>query len=257
MLGAMLALVASGMLLLPAAAPASNAAPEAAPVRTVDLAKITEISLDPPTINLNDPRARQQILVTGKLNGALIDLTDLATFQTSNEKVVKLSERQEALPAGDGTAEILIKAGPAQAKVAVKVSNTSKGRMINFPNEIVPIFTKLTCNGGGCHGKSGGQNGFRLSLLGFEPRDDYEYLVKESRGRRILPSAPEDSLLIRKPTGKVPHGGGKLLKAGDPNYQLLIDWISQGTPYGKDEDAVVTKIEVFPNHRFMYRGGVK
>jgi len=72
---------------------------------------------------------------------------------------------------------------------------------INFPNQIVPIFTKLGCNAGGCHGKASGQNGFRLSLLGFEPSEDYEHLIKEARGRRIFPAAPERSLLLLKATG--------------------------------------------------------
>ena len=62
---------------------------------------------------------------------------------------------------------------------------------INFANQVVPIFTKLGCNAGGCHGKASGQNGFRLSLLGFEPTLDYETLVKEGRGRRLFPAAPE------------------------------------------------------------------
>ena len=62
---------------------------------------------------------------------------------------------------------------------------------VNFANQVVPIFTKFGCNAGGCHGKAGGQNGFKLSLLGFEPDEDYEYLVKEARGRRLFPAAPE------------------------------------------------------------------
>ena len=77
---------------------------------------------------------------------------------------------------------------------------------INFTNRIVPVFTKGSCNSGGCHGKSGGQNGFRLSLLGFEPEEDYEHLVKEARGRRLFPASPENSLLLTKGVGSSPHG---------------------------------------------------
>ena len=68
---------------------------------------------------------------------------------------------------------------------------------INFGNQIVPIFTKLGCNSGGCHGKASGQNGFKLSLLGFEPEVDYSSLVKEARGRRLFPAAPDHSLYLR------------------------------------------------------------
>src|SRR6266853_6762240 len=80
---------------------------------------------------------------------------------------------------------------------------------LNFTNDIVPIFTKAGCNAGGCHGKASGQNGFKLSLLGFEPAEDYEHLTKEARGRRLFPAAPDRSLLVQKATAILPHGGGK------------------------------------------------
>ncbi len=82
-------------------------------------------------------------------------------------------------------------------------------RPLKFANDIVPILTKGGCNGGGCHGKASGQNGFKLSLLGFEPQEDYEHIVKEARGRLIFPAAPEQSLLLTKGTAQLPHGGGQ------------------------------------------------
>src|SRR5262245_62484988 len=93
-------------------------------------------------------------------------------------------------------------------------------RPLNFTNDIVPIFTKAGCNAGGCHGKASGQNGFRLSLLGFEPAEDYEHLVKEARGRRLFPAAPENSLLLLKGTATLPHGGGKRLESDSDDYRL-------------------------------------
>src|SRR5207245_9690617 len=91
---------------------------------------------------------------------------------------------------------------------------------VNFPNQIVPIFTKAGCNAGGCHGKSSGQNGFRLSLLGFEPAEDYEHLVKEARGRRLFPASPENSLLLLKATATQPHGRSKRLATDSNDYKL-------------------------------------
>src|SRR5258708_516238 len=82
---------------------------------------------------------------------------------------------------------------------------------IRFCTEVVPVLTRLGCNGGGCHGKATGQNGFKLSLLGFEPELDYESLVNESRGRRVIPTAPERSILLLKATARMPHGGGRRL----------------------------------------------
>ena len=74
----------------------------------------------------------------------------------------------------------------AAVLVAAAFVRAGEDRPINFANQIVPIFTKAGCNAGGCHGKASGQNGFKLSLLGFEPSEDYEHLIMEARGRRIF-----------------------------------------------------------------------
>src|SRR5213594_3991935 len=84
-------------------------------------------------------------------------------------------------------------------------------RGIYFGTDVVPILTKLGCNGGGCHGKATGQNGFKLSLFGFEPEVDYDALVTEARGRRLSLAEPDRSLLLLKATSRVPHGGGRRL----------------------------------------------
>jgi demethoxyubiquinone hydroxylase (CLK1/Coq7/Cat5 family) len=125
--------------------------------------------------------------------------------------------------------------------------------MVNFPNQIVPIFTKFGCNGGGCHGKIAGQNGFRLSLLGFEPREDYEHLVRETRGRRLFPASPDSSLLLQKSIGSVPHGGGQRMELNSHEYRVLRRWIAQAMPYGNENDRKVTSIIVTPSVRQMVR----
>jgi demethoxyubiquinone hydroxylase (CLK1/Coq7/Cat5 family) len=125
--------------------------------------------------------------------------------------------------------------------------------MVNFPNQIVPIFTKFGCNGGGCHGKIAGQNGFRLSLLGFEPREDYEHLVRETRGRRLFPASPDSSLLLQKSIGSVPHGGGQRMDLDSHEYRVLRRWIAQAMPYGNENDRKVTSIIVTPSVRQMVR----
>src|SRR5687768_17057146 len=141
---------------------------------------------------------------------------------------------------------------PAELKARLKERGAGP---INFANDIVPIFTKAGCNGGGCHGKSAGQNGFRLSLLGFEPGEDYEHLVKESRSRRLFPAAPERSLLLLKGVATLPHGGGKRLEADSDDYRLLLRWMAQGMPYGSANDPVLEGIEVLPKERVMPLGG--
>ncbi|TWW09276.1 hypothetical protein E3A20_15960 [Planctomyces bekefii] len=126
---------------------------------------------------------------------------------------------------------------------------------MNFENEVVPIFTKLGCNAGGCHGKADGQNGFRLSLLGFYPDEDYEFLVHEDRGRRIFPADPGFSLLLQKPANILPHGGGQRMSPGTYEWDLVSRWIQQGMPYGSEEDPVLQRIEAVPAVREMnFRG---
>lgn len=127
----------------------------------------------------------------------------------------------------------------------------NEGRPLNFANDIAPILTKASCNSGGCHGKASGQNGFKLSLLGFEPQEDYEHIVKEARGRRVFPAAPEQSLLLLKGINAVPHGGGKKMDPNSQDYKVLTDWITQGMPYGKDTDPKLVSIEVLPKQNVM------
>ena len=79
---------------------------------------------------------------------------------------------------------------------------------VDFINDIMPVLSRLGCNGSSCHGKAEGQNGFKLSVFGHDPEGDFQALTKESRGRRISSAMPEDSLLLRKITGEVGHGGG-------------------------------------------------
>lgn len=124
---------------------------------------------------------------------------------------------------------------------------------VTFLNDVVPLLTKLSCNSGGCHGKSTGQNGFRLSLLGFEPEFDHVALLQEGRGRRIFVSEPDRSLLLLKATGRVPHGGGKRLEADSDDYRVLRDWIQQGAMGPRNDDPQLERIEVSPTERVFRR----
>lgn len=203
--------------------------------------------------------ASQQLVVTGDYDsGQKRDLSREATYTSFPDGVVRVDASGYVSPIAEGDATIHVKAiaggdATADATINVTVTNIVQDLPVNFPNQIVPVFTKYGCNSGGCHGKSGGQNGFRLSLLGFEPTEDYEYLVKEGRGRRLFLSAPDRSLLLEKAVAKLPHGGGHRIAADSPAYRLLRRWIEQGVPYGNADDPTVTHIEVFPKERLMGR----
>jgi hypothetical protein len=122
---------------------------------------------------------------------------------------------------------------------------------VDFQNEIQPILSRHGCNSGGCHGKASGQNGFKLSLFGFDHSFDYEAIVRSARGRRISQSAPENSLLLMKATGEVPHGGGQRLDPESESYLTLKNWIAAGAPASSPNAPKVVKISVQPQQRIF------
>ncbi len=136
--------------------------------------------------------ARIQLVVSAKLaDQSVHDITHSVTFNVEPAGVVEIDHAALVIPIADGKATITAMNPSGQtATTTVNVINSGNEAAVHFPGSIVPIFTKLGCNGGGCHGKAAGQNGFKLSLLGFEPSEDYEHLVRESRGRRLTPAAP-------------------------------------------------------------------
>lgn len=198
---------------------------------------------------LGSQDARQQLLVTAD---GQKDVTRSVTWSSEPTGVVTVDRTGRVSPVADGTAKIVARDEQGRTAVfPVTVTNSAQPAPIHFANQIVPIFTKNGCNGGGCHGKAAGQNGFRLSLLGFEPAEDYDHLVKEARGRRLFPAAPERSLLLTKGAAQLPHGGGKRLDPDSDDYRLLVRWITQGMPVGRADAPTVTRVEVFPTERVM------
>lgn len=127
------------------------------------------------------------------------------------------------------------------------VSASPAAEPLSFVRDVQPILTKAGCNAGACHAKAvTGQRGFRLSVLGFETEEDYEAIVKQGKGRRVFPPAPEESLLITKGAAIVPHTGGKKLEPGSAEYQTIVRWIAEGMPYTQPNEATLKEIAVEP-----------
>jgi hypothetical protein len=118
--------------------------------------------------------------------------------------------------------------------------------VVDFETDVQPILTRFGCNSGPCHGKSRGQGGFQLSLLAFDPQQDYDAIVKEARGRRVFASHPNNSLLIAKPTGLVAHGGGRRIEQGSREHQTLLAWINSGLPRRIEGAPQLTGVNVEP-----------
>ncbi len=123
-----------------------------------------------------------------------------------------------------------------------------------FERDVEPILTRLGCNAGACHGKSRGQNGFQLSLLGFDPDFDHSAIASEARGRRVFPAAPERSLLLLKATAQVPHGGGRKLEPGSPFYRTLLGWVAYGMPRTSPDAPKLVRVAVEPAERTLAAG---
>jgi len=213
-----------------------------------------QLAAFPERISLKGGDDGRQLVITGQAEGRAIDLTSDVKINLTKPGVAKVLPGGRVVPVGNGSTELVIEQAGKTIKVPVEVKAVGENLPINFPNQIVPIFTKLGCNAGGCHGKASGQNGFRLSLLGFEPELDYQTLVKESRGRRLFPAAPDESLLLKKAAGVMPHGGGKKLQPDGDEYRLLRRWIAAGMPWGGVQDPTVKAVEVYPPQRLLARG---
>jgi hypothetical protein len=209
------------------------------------------------SISLTGSEARQQLLATLTSNGRHQDVTRDVTFQIEPAGIVQVDDKGFVTPLANGTASIIARSGNVAASIPVRVSDVERQRPISFPNDIIPQLTRAGCNSGACHGTPSGKNNFRLSLLGFEPQQDHEFLTRESRGRRTFPSAPDESFLLQKAIGAVPHGGGARIRKASPEYTLLRRWVAAGLPYGPEDDPVVERIEVFPSTRVIAQDGTQ
>jgi hypothetical protein len=125
---------------------------------------------------------------------------------------------------------------------------------VNFELDVMPVLTAAGCNAGACHGKARGQNGFALSLLGFDAAFDFSAIVEEGHGRRVFPAAPENSLLLRKASLRIPHGGGERLKPGSLEYETVRRWIASGMPRASANAPTLDRVTVEPDEHVMPAG---
>ena len=120
--------------------------------------------------------------------------------------------------ASDGQTTLAVQAAGAKAVVPVRVQKATADVPVQFTQEVQPIFTRLGCNQGACHGSQHGKGGFKLSLLGFDPQFDYAQVVQSAEGRRVVVSDAESSILLRKPTLTMEHSGGERMKLKGREY---------------------------------------
>ncbi len=181
------------------------------------------------------------------------DFTRQAQYTVANPGIVRVTEGGYVRPIGKGETMIAVEANGHKRSIRVTVQDFDAGRPLHFANDIEPLLSRHGCNAGGCHGRASGQNGFKMSLFGFDPAFDYNALVKEARGRRIFPAAPDSSLFLAKASARVPHGGGKRLDPDSEDYRTIRRWITQGMPVGDAKAPTLAKLSLFPAQRVLER----
>src|SRR5262249_21472816 len=142
------------------------------------------------------------------------------------------------------------------AVVPVEVSGTKVEVKTDFVRDVTPVISKLGCNQGTCHGSAQGKNGFKLSLRGYDPLFDVRALTDDHASRRVNLASPDDSLMLLKSTGSVPHVGGQVIRPGEPYYATIRNWIAAGAKLDRST-AKVARIEVFPLNPIVERVGSK
>lgn len=207
--------------------------------------------VSPDALQISDAFERHQLLVESDQT----DLTRQARYESQDLSIARVDAQGRVMPVAQGSTIIEVHWNNSSRKIPIEVTEFSLHRPVSFANEIEPLLTRHGCNAGGCHGKASGQNGFRLSLFGFDPTFDHEAIVKSSRGRRIDFAAPSESLLLTKAVGQLPHGGGQRIEPGSDAYELLLSWIRQGAPLVEDAEAPqLESIEIEPTLRVLQPG---
>lgn len=150
----------------------------------------------------------------------------------------------------NGVVRVMDNDGKIQGNLGVNDAETAVATddepVPSFVHDVLPALAKAGCMAGSCHAKPEGQNGFKLSVFSFDPKSDFAEIVKDGRGRRISPAAPEASLLLLKPTLSVDHEGGQRFEPGSPVYELLSNWIAGGMPYQGENEPTLTGVRVEP-----------
>jgi Protein of unknown function (DUF1553)/Protein of unknown function (DUF1549) len=209
-------------------------------------------SVDPPHLTLSGPAAIHTLLVESRdTDGSPVDRTLAAEYRSTDPGIVRVTATGSVRAVGDGSAKIIVTLDGKEVTVPVVVTDTAKVRPPHFENDIEPLLSRFNCNSSGCHGKAEGQNGFKLSVFGFDPTADHAALVKEGRGRRLFPAAPERSLLLMKMSGEAPHGGGARIRRGTEAYDILRNWITAGAPLGSADTPHVVSVRVEPSERIL------
>jgi hypothetical protein len=219
---------------------------------------IEVVSLDvyPQSIELTNRFQYRQLLLSGKTSeGGTVDLTRMAEL-SGTPTIVEVSPQGLITPKADGEETLTFSFGKRTVTLPVKVSGIDDPYEVSFLRDVQPAFSRMGCNAGTCHGSKDGKNGFKLSLRGYDPEFDYRAFTDDIAARRFNRAAPEQSLMLLKSTGSIPHVGGVRTEVGSPYYQMLVQWIAGGVTFDPQSPRV-RKLEVQPQNPIVPRADMR
>lgn len=214
-----------------------------------------EMRCYPKQIYLNGHQARVRVIVQDELpSGKTVDLTGTAKYRIVDPTIATIDNHVVA-PLRDGQTTLEISSDGRLHRLPVIAIDTTDRPTVSFRRDVLPILTKYGCNSGACHGSAAGQDGFSLSLFGFDPASDYQALTREWVGRRVERAVPEESLLLRKATAQVPHTGGKRIDPDSSDYQIVLSWIAAGARDDAEPPPGVVALTLFPEQAVLPTDG--
>ncbi|MCB1230400.1 MAG: DUF1549 domain-containing protein [Verrucomicrobiae bacterium] len=209
--------------------------------------KVVGIEISPATVVLDSPNAYNQLLVTAKLDSNdSADLTRQVKW-SFDQPIAAIGDRGIARPEKEGEAILTASFENLTATAKVKVSGLNQAFHPDFIRDVNPVISRLGCNAGTCHGAKAGKNGFKLSLRGYDPLYDVRAFGDDHAARRVNYASPDDSLMLLKATGAVPHEAGALTDIGSDYYNTIRQWIADGAQLKRDTPKV-TSLELFPKN---------
>lgn len=216
------------------------------------VASIKKLEIFPEKVALETKRDQHQVVVMATFDDATTrDVTRFAGLRVADPKLASLDGDVVKPLADNGSTELVASVGSLTVKAPLEVRGGHKDRPVSFQLDVMPIFLRGGCNAGGCHGAARGKDGFRLSLFGFDPQGDYMRLTREMVGRRINLAIPEESTLVEKAVGAVPHSGNQCYTPESQYNQTILEWIGSGAPADAKDVATVTGIEVYPKQMVL------
>src|SRR5437762_1254943 len=220
-------------------------------VAVAETPALTSLQVYPPDIKLQTNRGRQSFVVQATYaDGITRDVTSETKAALGNPTLAKL-DKNLLYPQADGTTELKIEFGGRTVAVPVNVKDAKVDRPISFKLDVMPVFMKAGCNQGSCHGAARGKDGFRLSLFGYDADGDHYRLTHEISARRINLAIPQESLILEKATGKVPHTGGTRFKEDSELYQTLIRWLEAGAPADPPTVPTPVAVDLYPKNAVL------